>query len=156
MWPGSAPTHVTWDTPIPNLGSATVNVCHLMTPQGNRSLLTLPEDLGDTPPLPTDLACYLEDATDEQIDTSHPPVPSATSSPRPPSNSDNFRLLCAMNCCYCGDPSISPSAATWPKAVLRSWPAAHHLLPTEGTVSAYFSLLWLQPASSMHWGPAPS
>ena len=65
---------------------------------------------------------------------------------------DNFRLLFAMNCCYCGDPS--PSAAMHSTAVLRSQPVVHHLLPTEGTVLAHFGLLQLQPAPSMHQGPA--
>ena len=33
------------------------------------------KDLGDTLLLPTDLACFLGDASDEWIDTPHPPTP---------------------------------------------------------------------------------
>ena len=65
--------------------------------------------------------------------------------------SDNSRLLHAMNCCYHGDPSVSPSTATWFIAVLRSWPAAHHLLPTKGAVCC-FGIFWSSSAaaSSQH------
>ena len=57
-----------------------------------------------------------------------------------------------MNCCSHREPF--PCAGMHFTAVLRSQPAAHHLLPTEGAVLAYFSLLWLQLAPSMHQGPA--
>ena len=59
-----------------------------------------------------------------------------------------------MNCCYCGDLSISPSAATWQAALgepaCSTSPASYR-----GCYLAYFSFLWLQPAPSMHWGHAP-
>ena len=81
MWPESALMHATGHSCSPP-GSATE--CSPQDPTRKQVWLNLANDLGDTPSLCADLASFLGGTTDEWINASHPPAPSATSSWRPP------------------------------------------------------------------------
>ena len=60
---------------------------------------------------------------------------------------DNIRLLLIMNCCYCMDPfKCSYTFYSCAREKACSAAAAYN----RGCYSAYFCLLWLQPAPSMH------
>ena len=68
-------------------GSATE--CSPQEPARKQVHFDLTDDLGDTLPLPANLACFLGDATNEQFNVPCPPAPSTISSPWPPSNSSD-------------------------------------------------------------------
>ena len=65
----------------------------------------LGDDLGDSLPLPADLASFLGGATDELPNTPHPPAPSTRSSMRPSSSGDN-------RCCNTPTGEAQPKTGT--------------------------------------------
>ena len=72
MQPDSTVKHTT-EHPHSPPGSATE--CSPQGPARKQVCFNLTEGLGDTPPLPADLAYSLGDATDEWVDASQPPTP---------------------------------------------------------------------------------
>ena len=76
-------------TGCPHSPSGSVTECLPQSPAKKQVHFNLTRDLGNTPPLPNDLACFFGDTTDEQIDAPCPPSSYVMSSLRLSCNSDD-------------------------------------------------------------------
>ena len=98
MWLDSTPMHATGCL-IPCQDQPQ---CSPQGPTRKQVCSDLINDLGDKLPLPTDLAHFLGDTTDERINAPHPPALSTTSSPWLPTNSSDQH-------------HANPMRGAWPK-----------------------------------------